>query len=252
MKIYYKEFMLFIILIFPFGHLLSQSKLTADEILDKVDQNMVSTSVISEAKMIIHNKDRIDTKIMKSWGVGKKKGFTEFTAPSRDKGTKYLRVDDNLWMYLPSVEKVIKLSGHLLRQSMMGSDFSYEDALDRLKLRDDYSVEIIGDEEYNGEQCYVLELTATHKEVTYYRRKIWVDKKKFIGIKSELYAKTGKLLKEMTVQKVEEFDGRYYPVHSTMENKLRKNSKTEFIVTSIEFDADIPESVFSRRNLEKR
>ncbi|MFC1563378.1 outer membrane lipoprotein-sorting protein [candidate division KSB1 bacterium] len=229
-----------------------QRQITASEILEKIDENMISQSVISGSKMIIHKQGRTDIKEMKSWGVGRKKGFVEFYSPARDKGTKYLRIDDELWMYLPSVEKVIKISGHLLRQSMMGSDFSYEDMLNRLKLQEDYDAEIIGEEEFNGMQCYKLEMTAKHKEVTYYRRTVLVEKSKFIAVKSEMFAKSGKLLKSMHVEKIEEFDNRFYPTHILMIDELRKNSRTEFIMSDVEFDADIPESTFTRRNLEKR
>ncbi|MFC1492764.1 outer membrane lipoprotein-sorting protein [candidate division KSB1 bacterium] len=230
----------------------AQSGLSAEEILDRIDENMVSQSVISVSKMIIHKQGRTDIKEMKTWGLGRKKGFVEFYTPARDKGTKYLRIEDELWMYLPSVEKVVKISGHLLRQSMMGSDFSYEDMLNRLTLQDDYSAEIEGEEEYNGMQCYKLVLTAKHKEVTYYKRTILVEKDRFIAVKSEMYAKTGKLLKSSHVEKIEKIGDRYYPTHVVMTDELRKNSRTEFIMSEIEFDANIPESTFTRRNLEKR
>jgi len=67
-----------------------------------------------------------------------------------------------------------------------------------------------------------------------------------------MYAKTGKLLKDMTVQKIEKIRDRFYPTQMTMQDKLKKNSRTEFIVTEIDFDVNIPESIFTRRNLEKR
>ncbi len=244
---------LVIIVIFAFvANSSIAQQLTGEDIIEKVDLNMTSSTVFSKSRMIIHKGKRIDTKEMSSWGEGAKKGFAVFNAPARDKGTKYLRMDDNLWMYLPSVEKVVKISGHLLRQSMMGSDFSYEDNLNRSKMLDDYSVFLEGDEEVDGSLCYVLELTAKHKEVTYYRRKIWVDKKTHVSLKADMYAKTGKLLKQLTVQKVEQINDRFYPTHMTMVDKLKKNSKTEFIVDEIQFDVKLPSNTFTRRNLEKR
>ena len=233
-------------------YLHSQTTITADEILERIDRNMVSTTVISTATMEIHQRNRVDVKEMKIWGKGKNSSFMEFTAPARDKGTKYLRLEDNLWMYLPNIEKVIKISGHLLRQSMMGSDYSYEDTLDRIKLLEDYTSVLVGEEDFEGRPCYILELTAARKDVTYYRRKIWVDKEYFIGVKSELYAKTGKLLKMMTVHKIEQIQGRHYPTQATMQDLLRKDSRTEFFITSIQFDVDIPDEIFTIRNLEKR
>ena len=230
----------------------AQTGITAQAILDEIDRNMISVTSVSTGKMLIHQKNRILTKEMRSWNRDSKTGFIEFISPARDKGTKYLRLDDNLWMYLPNIEKVIKISGHLLRQSMMGGDFSYEDLMDRTTLLEDYTSTLLEDEDYENNTTYVLELIANYKEVTYYRRKLWVDKEKFVALKSELYAKTGKLLKVMTVEKVELIQGRHYPTHIIMQDLIRKNSKTEFMVTSIEFDADIPDVIFTMRNLEKK
>lgn len=230
----------------------AQSEISADEILNEIDKNMISVTSVSTGKMIIHQKNRVLTKEIKSWNRDKKTGFIEFTSPARDKGTKYLRLDDNLWMYLPSIEKVIKISGHLLRQSMMGGDFSYEDLLDKTKLLEDYTATVVDEEQFADSPCYVLELIAVSKEITYYRKKLWVDKNRFVALKSEMYAKTGKLLKMMTVENVEFIQGRYYPTHIVMQDLIRKNSRTEFVVTEIEFDVNIPASVFTMRNLEKR
>lgn len=140
----------------------------------------------------------------------------------------------------------------MLRQSMMGSDFSYEDILEARKLLEKYNPIFQKKEQYNGRDCYVLELTAITHDVTYYRRVLWVDAERFVILRSELYAKTGKLLKLMTIEKVEKFGSRYYPVHIIMEDKLRENTQTELISNTIEFNIAIPEVIFSRQNLERR
>ncbi|MFC1555028.1 outer membrane lipoprotein-sorting protein [candidate division KSB1 bacterium] len=227
-------------------------QLSPEEILDKVDKNMVAETVISSSKMVIHQKNRVDEKEMRIWGKGDKTSFVEFVSPARDKGTKYLRIDNNLWMFLPNIEETVKISGHLLRQSMMGSDFSYEDSMNRLSLREKYDSVLLEDQTFNEKLCYVIELTANQKDVTYYRRKVWVDKEQFVPLKSELYANTGKLMKEMTVQKIEIIGGKNYPTHMIMRDMLRKNSYTELIMTDVQFDVDIPDNIFTLRNLERR
>ncbi|MBT7087556.1 outer membrane lipoprotein-sorting protein, partial [bacterium] len=104
--------------------------LTGVEIIKKVDANQVYSTAYFEYEMRIHVGEEIRTKKLVSYMQGREKSFAEFVYPVRDKGVKYLFVGDNLWMYLPSVEKVIKIAGHMLRQSMAGSDMSYEDALE--------------------------------------------------------------------------------------------------------------------------
>ena len=135
---------------------------------------------------------------------------------------------------------------------MMGSDMSYEDMTERSnKLREDYSAEMLDTEMIDGNECYVMMLTSKKKKQTYFKRKVWVDKAKYIGLKEELYSKSGKLVKVSRVISIKSFKNRYYPVEMTMEDKLRKNSSTRILVNKIEFNIDIPSETFSERNLMK-
>jgi len=227
--------------------------LTAEEIIERVDENLTVESSVAKAKMVIHSPRRTDVKEMIVYSKGRDKAFVEFLSPARDRGTRYLRLGDDMWMYLPSVEKVIRISGHMLRQSMMGSDFSYEDATERSrKLLDSYSCRLVGTEVLGGTDCYVVELEATSRDVTYYRRKVWVDERRFIGLKEELYSRSGKLLKVLTVREVGKFDGRFYPTHLVMEDKLRKGSRTEMILTDLKLNVRVDDAIFSQRNLRRR
>ena len=223
--------------------------ITAEEIINKRDDNEYFSTARIEAKMIIINSGREMTKEMISLSDGEN-AFVEFTNP-RDRGTKYLKKGDNLWMFFPDAEDVVKISGHMMNQGMMGSDFSYQDIMESTKLTELYNFEIIDESEYNGRDCYILEGTALEgKEVSYYRRKVWVDKERFIALKEELYAQSGRLLKVSRIEEVDEVEGRFFPVKSVMENKLRKNTSTEFVIEKIDFDPEIKEGTFTLENLQ--
>ncbi|MGP3778304.1 outer membrane lipoprotein-sorting protein [Halanaerobium saccharolyticum] len=222
--------------------------LTADEIINRRDENEYVITAYSEAEMIIKNSGRTQTKTMRSW-QDQDHALAEFTNP-RDRGTKFLKRDDDLWMFFPQAEDLVKISGHMLEQGMMGSDFSYQDMLESDKLTDLYDFEIIGEEEYEGRPAYKLEgVKVPGKEVSYYRRVVWIDKERFVGLKEDLYAESGRLLKEARVLEVEEIEGRWYPVHMVMENKLRRDTSTEFIVNEIEFNPELPENIFTLERL---
>ena len=90
--------------------------------------------------------------------------------PAREKGTKLLRKEDNLWLYMPRAERVQKISGHMLRQGMMGSDMSYEDMLEAADFEERYEAEVIGEEETAGRPCWKLEARARDESVSYPRR----------------------------------------------------------------------------------
>jgi outer membrane lipoprotein-sorting protein len=228
-------------------------ELTAEAILARIDDNMVYETAYSEMEMIITIGKRTIEKRLISYSEGIEKTFVEFLSPARDRGTKMLKVGNVLKIYFPSAERVMRLSGHMLRQSLMGSDFSYEDMMETAEeLKEEYQVKLIGEEVFNDVLCYVLELESRDENRTYFFRKIWVDKDKFIGHKVEFSAKSGKLLKVMTVGNIQSFKNRNYPTRILMEDKLRKNSKTEMVIKSIQFDATIPQGTFTERNLMRR
>ena len=227
----------------------TMSALTGEEILRKVDENITPDSVKYTGKMIIHRGGRVQTKEMQVYGRGADESFVEFLAPPRDRGTKYLRTEDNLWMYLPGANRTVRISGHMLRQSMMGSDFSYEDQTSRNKLYEQYNSEIIEE----NENEYVVKLTTKPgEETTYYRRIMWVEKSDFSLIKQEMYAQSGRLLKVMEVLESKNIDGRNYPVRIRMEDKVRAESFTEIVMEDIQLDIEIDERIFTFQNLERR
>lgn len=222
--------------------------LTAEEIIRRRDDNEYYDSARAEAEMVIINRNRRIVKTMTSYAQGDN-ALVVFTNP-RDRGTKFLKRGDELWMFFPDAEDLVKISGHMLNQGIMGSDFSYQDVMEADKLIDLYKFELLGEEEFDGRPCYVLEGTAIEgKEVSYYRRKSWIDQERFVGLKEELYARSGRLLKVMTVTKVAKIEDRWYPLEMVMEDKLRKDTRTEFVIKEIEFNPRIPEGTFTLENL---
>ena len=226
---------------------------SVDSIIKKIDYNQSPDSVVYNAKMIISKNGKNTEKTMKIYGKDKNSTFVEFLTPVRDKGTKYLRLKDNLWMYLADAEKTMKISGHMLRQGMMGSDFSYEDQTERSKLFEDYTASIIGEEKLNGRDMWVMLLESKPGiEVTYVKRKIWVDKEQYVIYFSQLFAKSGKLLKELSVDEVKKIDDRFYPVSQKMTDKIKGNSYTTIVFTDITLDKSVSDSLFTLQNLEAK
>ena len=224
------------------------AEMTAEEIINKRDNNEYFDTAQMEAEMIIVSGSRKIIKTMVTL-TDKKNSLVEFTNP-QDRETKFLKREDDLWMFFPDAEEIIKICGHMLNQGTMGSDFAYQDVMEADKLTDLYDFEIIGEEEIDGRPCYILEGIAREGvKVSYYRRVSWVDKERFIGLKEELYAQSGRILKETKANVIEEIEGRWVPTNSVMENKLRKDTYTEFTITQIKFNLEIPEETFTLQNL---
>jgi outer membrane lipoprotein-sorting protein len=221
------------------------------ELLDKIDQNMSSESRIFTSTMIIHGRRGSRNIESKTWVEGEDNSFTEYLAPAREQGTKMLKMEDLLWMYSPSTDRIIKISGHMLRQSVMGSDLSYEDMLDDRKMTDQYDATVNAEDEIEGTKCWVIDLKAKTEDVAYDSRKLWVDQEKFIPLRQELFAKSGKLLKRMELSDVVKIQGRWFPRKMTFKDMLKEGQGTEFIITDIVFNAEISPDLLNKGSLKK-
>jgi outer membrane lipoprotein-sorting protein len=222
------------------------------EIIEAVDNNTVIGTAHYEARLIISIAGELREKGFIGYVRGKNQGYMEFTAPARDKGTRFLRIENELWIYLPEIEKATKIAGHMLRQSLMGSDFSYDDMMENRKLQDLYDIQLIGADTAMGKECFLLELTARVEDVAYSRRRLWVDKDVYIPVKTELYAKSGKLMKEIYIYDYKKIAGRNYPTRVKMINKIRQNTYSEMVIDEISIDITIPNKVFTKAYLERK
>jgi outer membrane lipoprotein-sorting protein len=229
--------------------LTGKAQLSADIILERVDKNMTSENRIIESSMTIHGRRGSRTMTMRSYSVGYKQAFTEYLTPVREQGTKMLKIDNQLWIYSPSTDRTIQISGHMLRQSVMGSDLSYEDMMEDRKLTEIYDAKIIGEESIDDRKTYILELTAKVTNVTYDTRKMWIDAERFVPLKEELFAKSGQLLKRTTLSDVKQIDGRWFPTKMVFKDMLKQGDGTAYEISSIKFNQQIPEHIFSKASL---
>jgi outer membrane lipoprotein-sorting protein len=223
----------------------------AKEIIEKVDRNMSAESRVFTSKMIIHNPRNTRTIESKSWSMGENKSFTEYISPPREQGTKMLKLDNLLWIFSPETDRIIQISGHMLRQSVMGSDLSYEDMMEDPHLLNHYNGNVDGEEKIADRNCWVITLIANTADVAYQTQKIWVDKDRFIPLRKELYAKSGVLLKKMELSEVFLIQGRWYPKKILFKDVLKEGDGTEFQIIDIEFNTKIPDYVFSKASLKK-
>lgn len=223
----------------------------AEAILNKVDANMTSKTQITESKMIIWGKRKSREVVSKGYAEGNGKSFTEYLSPEREKGTKMLKLNDKLWIYSPKTDRTIQLSGHMLRQSVMGSDLSYEDMMETRKLTEMYKAKVVGEETIDSRKTWVLELNAKVEDVSYEKRKIWIDQERYVPLKEELYAKSGQLLKKTQMSNIKKVGKRWYPTAINYKDMLKDGKGTDFIILKVQFDEKIPAYIFSKASLKK-
>ena len=228
----------------------SQS-LTGNDILKKIDENRIVDGKIIVSKMIIHGRRGKRIVQAKSWQRNVRDSFTRYLAPAREKGTKMLKLGDQLWTYSPSTDRTILISGHLLRQSVMGSDLSYEDMMEDPYLQKRYKAEILGEDIFSDRPVWILDLKAKTLDVAYDTCRIWVDRERFIPLKENLYAKSGRLLKTIQINAVMKVDDRWVAKTAMYKDVLKKGKGTELIIDSIEFNKNMPNYIFSKASLRK-
>jgi outer membrane lipoprotein-sorting protein len=242
-----------LLFVLPAAFVCAQNPLAA-ELLRRVDDNEIYTTIEYEGEMIIDHQNRRFVKTMRAWARENSDSFIEFTNPE-DRGTKYLKKGGRLYVYSPDAEEVMLISGHMLKESMMGSDMSYEDTIENERLINRYDPGLAGSETrtLNGasRDCWVLDLTAKRRTESYPRQKLWIDKETGDCLRYELFALSGAKLKEYELLRVEVFGGRRFPVEIEIRDLLRKNSKTTLVMRNVVLDRPIADSVFSQRNLER-
>jgi len=223
----------------------------ADDILKRVEKNMSSDNRIFESSMTINGNRTSRAITSRTYSAGSTQSFTEYLSPAREQGTKMLKLENQLWIYSPSTDRTIQISGHMLRQSVMGSDLSYEDMMDDRKLSDIYSATVSGEENIDNRKTYTLELVAEVADVAYYSRKMWIDAERFIPLKEELFARSGQLLKRTTLTDVRQLEGRWFPMTVIYKDMLKQGGGTEFRITGIKFNQKIPEYIFTKAALKQ-
>ena len=242
-----------LIFLLSFTFLFAQANdMSVQDIIKAMDNNLNAKSRVMTSKMVVHGRRASRTIESRSWVVGIDLAFTEYLSPPREAGTKMLKDGDKLWTYSPQTDRVIQISGHMLRQSVMGSDMSYNDMMEDRPLMGLYEATLENSVEINGRDHWIVLLTAKVKGLSYPMRRAWIDKEYLLPIKEELYAKSGKLLKTSTMDGIKKVQGRWFPSRFIFKDELKRNSKgTEWIIEEIEFDTEIPDSRFLKARLRK-
>ena len=242
-----------ILFFLSYSFLFTQSdQMSADDIMKAMDKNLNANSRIMTSKMVVKGRRNNRTIESKNWVVGTELAFTEYLSPPREAGTKMLKIGEKLYTYSPQTDRVIQISGHMLRQSVMGSDMSYNDMMEDRPMEELYSATIEGSTILDGREHWVMVLNAKVKGLSYPKRRSWVDKEYLLPKKEELYAKSGKLLKTVSLEGIKKIDGRWFPSKIVYKDELKRNSKgTEWIIDNIQFNKKIPDSRFSKALLRK-
>jgi outer membrane lipoprotein-sorting protein len=218
------------------------------EIVRRMEENQVHKSSEIEGSFTITDTFGSRVKTFKAFSIGEDKMLVEFTNPE-EAGQKILRTGDEIYLFFPEAEEVIHLQGSGLKDSVMGSDLSYEDFTGEKGLLNLYTVELEGTETVDGRECFVLKLTAKKKQIAYAQERMWVDSGLFVVRKATYFSVSGKAVKEMEVKEIKTVSGKNLPMAIEMRDLMKKDSGTAFRIIKIKIDAPMDPKLFSLEEL---
>jgi outer membrane lipoprotein-sorting protein len=225
---------------------------SATEIITIADEKARGKSSQSEMKMTIVRPSWEREVVLKSWSKGDKYALILITAPDRDKGVAFLKRDNELWNWQPSINRTIKMPPSMMMQSWMGSDFTNDDLVKESSIINDYNHTLIDEEEIDGRICYVINLIPKERAAVVWGKIItWVDKKDYLQLKSEMYDEEESLVNTMYGKNIKDLGGKLLPSLLEIIPADEEGHMTRVEYLSLEFDIGINDTFFSTKNLKR-
>ena len=189
---------------------------------------------------------------VKTWSKGLDQNIILITSPARDKGTVFLKRDKEIWNYVPTIERSVKLPPSMMMQSWMGTDFSNDDLVNESSTLNDYTHKIINEIEVEGLVCWVVEFTPLREAPVVWGKIInYISKEGFLQMKGEFYDEDGYLINTMQGFDIEELNGRTLPTRIRMTPAEEPGHFTEMVYKELNFDASLTDSFFSIQNMKR-
>ena len=224
------------------------SDFSVEQIMAKYDENDDFETSAMKAVLFVTDKFGTTKTTFESY-QRKNKDTLIIVADGPDSGQKILRLENSVYLYYPDAEELIRIQGSALKDSIMGSDFSYEDLTGSESTLENYTGELLETETIDGFECYHLMLTARTKKQLYQKKELWIDSSMFIGRKEIVYSASGKPLSESVMTDFKKIGKYYIGTKGRMVNLLKKSSVTEMNITSIELDKPLSDRLFSKDEL---
>jgi len=253
MKFKYVSFALtFFFYIVQYHSSLQAQQLTAVEIIQKADEKVRGKTNHSTMEMQIIRPTWSRTISMKSWSNGLDYSMTYITAPAKDKGQVFMKRETEMWNWMPSIGRMIKIPASMMSQGWMGSDYTNDDILKESSIVRDYNHSIAIEEVVEGLNCYKIEMIPKEEAAVIWAKVYkWITKDEFIQIKSEYYDEDDDLVKSDFGYDFKKMDGRLIPSRIEIVPADGEGKKTVILLMEVQFDVELPTTYFSQQNMKR-
>ncbi len=222
----------------------------AQSIIKKVEKNLRGDYMYATMKMIVTSNRGQRTVKIESWSKGDNKSFIKILYPKKDKGITFLKIDNQMWQYIPKIERTIKIPASMMLQSWMGSDFTNDDMVKESSLDDDYRAKLLSKK---GNSATLELIPKDNAAVVWGKIIIDIDLKNHVPVKEIFYDDMMKKVRQMTFSKVEQHGSHRIPMImelKPLDAKKRGNS-TKIIFEKINYDKKIDSSYFTKNALRR-
>ena len=202
-------------------------------------------SSYQEMSMLVHRPDWERSSSMVSWSRGREDALMRFTAPPKDAGNALLKQGEKMWTYTPKLNRTIRLPYSMRSQSWAGSDFSYDDLSRADNLLQHYDLRITETREEDGHTIYTVEAIPHDDAPVVWGKEIWVIRDDYVMLEQGFYDQGMEQLKRMRTLEIQEIGGRVVPTRMRMEKLDEPGRWTEIVITSAEFDIELPDRTFT-------
>jgi outer membrane lipoprotein-sorting protein len=230
----------------------SAQNYSAKEIIKLADDKNRGLSSKGEMTMTIVRPDWSRSVSMKSWSKGNDFAMVLITAPPKEKGQVFLKRRNEMWNWVPSIDKMVKIPPSMMLQSWMGSDFTNDDLVQQSSIVKDYTHKLLGKENIRGMECYKIELVPLPDATVVWGKIIsWITTAGFDIWKSEYYDEDMELVNVENAFDIKKMGDRSIPVKMEIVPVTKKGQKTILEINSMLFNIPIEESFFSQQNMKK-
>lgn len=224
----------------------------ANAIIKKAYDKNEGSSQYAEMTMKIVRPRWQRTMNMKFCSLGSDYSMVLISSPVKDKGQTFLKVEKNMWMWNPTISRIIKLGPSMMSQGWMNSDYSNDELLNSASIINDYSAKIKGNEKIEGKDCYIIQLTPkAGRTIIWGKQILWISKDGDLILKNEFYDEDNFLVKTHKASDIKIMDGRKIPTKFEIIPEDNPNNKTIMIMTKINFDIKVSKSFFTQQNMRK-
>lgn len=224
----------------------------ATEIVKKTDEKARGkTSIASITIQIVRPNWTREMKV-KGWTKGNDLSMILVNEPVKDKGVVYLKRKKEVWNWIPSIERTIKLPPSMMSQSWMGTDFTNDDLVKEASIVEDYNHSILGDTTVDSRLCYKIQLLPKPESAVVWGKIFTcIDKKDYLMLYVEYYDEDNRLVNTLKASDIKMMGGRLLPSRMEMIPADKKNNKTILIYNSLVFDKPIEDNFFTSQNISK-